>query len=170
MRYQGLVGLDVDTMAEAFEGYFAQSEQLPTRMLLAANARAAVGLMVQKLPDSLEDEDGWPRAVAVLETLDRDELLDTPPHDLLYRLFHEDRVAIRDARPLRFGCSCSRERVSAMLQGLGQEEALASISVNDPPAAEVSCAFCGRTYRLSREEIQSLFNQPSPTPAPDTLQ
>ena len=85
MRYQGLVELDADTIAEAFEDYFDQSEQLPTRMLLAADASSAVGLMLQKLPDSVGDTDGWPRAVASFETLGGEELLATPPQDLLFR-------------------------------------------------------------------------------------
>ena len=127
-RYQGLVGLDADTLSEAFEGYFAQSEQLPTRMLLAANQHASVGLMLQKLPGQTGDTDGWQRASAVFETLGRDELLATPPTDLLFRLFHEDGVRLLDTRPLRFGCSCSRKRVAAMLHGLGREEALAAVA------------------------------------------
>ena len=184
MRYQGLVGLDADTMAEAFEGYFTQSEQLPTRMLLAADASCAVGLMLQKLPGvEEEDADGWQRAVALFETLDREELLATPPNDLLFSLFHEDRVRVRDARPLRFGCSCSRERVAAMLQSLGREEALAAAepvaaahgcanaaSAGCAGVAEVSCAFCGQTHRLPREEVLALFEQPPAAPGPDTLQ
>jgi len=183
MRYQGMVALDADTLAEAFEGYFTQSEQLPTRMLLAADASCAVGLMLQKLPGvEEEDADGWRRAVALFETLGRDELLGTPPRDLLFRLFHEDRVRVRDARPLRFGCSCSRERVAAMLQSLGREEAGAAVQEAEseagagitaerfPPVAEVSCAFCGQTYRLTREEVQELFDRPATLPLTNTLQ
>lgn len=170
MRYQGLVGLDADTLAEAFENYFIQSEQLPTRMLLAADGDAAVGLMLQKLPGQIEDTDGWLRASTLFETLGRDELLATPPTDLLFRLFHEDGVCLLDARPLHFGCSCSRERVLAMLQGLGREEALASADVHEPPVAEVSCEFCGQTYRLPREELMTLFRQAPTAPAPRTLQ
>ena len=179
MRYQGMVGLDADTLAEAFEGYFIQSEQLPTRMLLAADQSTAVGLMLQKLPGIEDDDaDGWRRAMAVFETLGCEELLGTPPRELLFRLFHEDRVRVRDTRPLRFGCSCSRERVAEMLQGLGREEALAavqgdgnaSVSASHPTSAEVSCAFCGQTYRLSRGEILALFERPSAVPGPATLQ
>jgi molecular chaperone Hsp33 len=181
-RYQGMVGLDADTMAEAFEGYFARSEQLPTRMLLAADPSGAVGLMLQKLPGiEQEDADGWRRAVAVFETLGCAELLATAPNDLLFRLFHEDRVRLRDARPLRFGCSCSRERVSAVLQSLGREEALAAVqhdaaelgtSSNAAGAgtAEVCCAFCGQAYRLSRKEVLELFERPAAAPGTDTLQ
>ena len=189
-RYQGLVDLDADTLAEAFEGYFAQSEQLPTRILLATNAHVATGLMLQKLPGSASDDaDGWQRATALFETLGGDELLATQPHELLFRLFHEDGVRVMDARPLRFGCSCSRERVAAMLQGLGRKEALAAAehgcgsaltSVTDGPeltsvagstgAAEVRCEFCGQTYRLPQEEVLALFERVPTAPAPDTLQ
>ena len=202
MRYQGLVDLDADTMAEAFEGYFAQSEQLPTRILLATNGQVATGLMVQKLPGSeVDDADGWQRAIAIFETLGCGELLATAPHELLFRLFHEDDVRVLDARPLRFGCSCSRERVAAMLQSLGREEALAAVQEDahvavasalasaagegrsrhpDPhdtrasthPAgvAEVSCQFCGQAYRLPRDEVLALFEQPPEVAGPDTLQ
>ena len=221
MRYQGMVSLDADTLAEAFEGYFNQSEQLPTRMLLAADATSAVGLMLQKLPGTKdEDADGWRRAVAVFETLGRDELLATPPSDLLFRLFHEDGVRMRDIRGLRFGCSCSRERVSAMLQSLGREEALAAAEHvhgedatarepspepiggpaeegavetsedrapsitstrtagsrdlagdrREPAGAEVSCAFCGQTYRFTSQDVLALFEQPMTAVGTDTLQ
>ncbi|MBS0192621.1 MAG: Hsp33 family molecular chaperone HslO [Proteobacteria bacterium] len=170
MRYQGLVGLDADTMAQAFEGYFAQSEQLPTRMLLAANADHAVGLMLQKLPDAGADEDGWLRAVACFQTLGDAELLVTPPQELLFRLFHEDDVRVRDQRSLRFGCSCSRERVEAMLHSLGREEALASIADHDPAVARIDCQFCGAAYVLSRAQIEALFDGPPQASAPATLQ
>ena len=169
MRYQGLVGLDADSMAAAFEGYFAQSEQLPTRMLLAADSSNAVGLMLQKLPGQGDDADGWQRAVAIFDTLGREELLTTPPHALLFRLFHEDGVRLLDERPLRFGCSCSRQRVLAMLQSLGREEALAAAAVHDPPVAEISCEFCGQTYRVARGELEDLFRLTPVLPAPDTL-
>ncbi len=169
-RYQGLVGLDADTLADAFEGYFVQSEQLPTRMLLATDGRAASGLMLQKLPGDTGDDDGWKRASALFETLGRDELLATPPDELLFRLFHEDGVSVLGARALRFGCSCSRERVAGMLQSLGREEALAAVSVHEPPEAEIRCEFCGQSYRLPREEVLALF-EPMPTAAaPGTLQ
>ncbi len=171
MRYQGTVGLDADTLAEAFEGYFAQSEQLPTRILLATNAHVATGLMLQKLPGSAgDDADGWQRAVALFETLGNDEFIATEPHELLFRLFHEDGVRVLDRRPLRFGCSCSRERVEAMLQSLGREEALAAAEQHQPGIAEVRCEFCGQTYRLPRDDVLALFERFPTAPAPGTLQ
>ncbi len=170
VRYQGMVGLESDTMAEAFEGYFLRSEQLPTRMLLAADGETASGLMLQKLPGQADDDDGWRRAIALFETLRGDELLATTPDELLFRLFHEDGVRLVDSRALKFGCSCSRDRVLAMLQSIGREEALAAADAHEPPVAEVSCEFCGHSYKLPREEIFELFRHPPPMPAPEALQ
>lgn len=169
-RYQGLVGLDADTLSAAFEGYFRQSEQLPTRLLLAANGERVAGLMLQKLPGDEGDLDGWERASALFETLATPELLDTPAETLLRRLFHEDGVRLLGDKPLQFACSCSRERVSSMLESLGEEEARAAAEGN-AGTAEIRCEFCGETYRYSAEEIAALFApRPPPLDAPERLQ
>lgn len=160
-RYQGLVGLDADTLSEAFEGYFRQSEQLPTRLLLAANGERVSGLMLQKLPGDAGDLDGWNRASLLFDTLATPELLETPAEALLHRLFHEDDVRLLGEKPLRFGCSCSRERVSAMLESLGEAEARAAVEDN-AGVAEIRCEFCGEAYRYSGAEIGALF---APRPA-----
>src|SRR5690606_31064601 len=91
-RYQGLVGLDSDSLAGAFEGYFERSEQLPTRLLLVADDTRAAGLLLQKLPGDEGDEDGWNRASMLFDTLGEAELLDLPAATLLRRLFHEEGV------------------------------------------------------------------------------
>lgn len=169
-RYQGLVGLDAGTLSAAFEGYFRQSEQLPTRLLLAANGERVAGLMLQKLPGDEGDLDGWERASALFETLATPELLDTPAETLLHRLFHEDGVRLLGDKPLQFACSCSRERVSSMLESLGEEEARAAAEGN-AGTAEIRCEFCGETYRYSAEEIAALFvPRPAPLDAPERLQ
>lgn len=155
-RYQGLVGLDADTLSAAFEGYFRQSEQLPTRLLLAASGERVAGLMLQKLPVDEGDLDGWERASALFETLAAPELLATPAETLLHRLFHEDGVRVLGDKPLQFACSCSRERVSSMLESLGEEEAQAAAEGN-AGIAEIRCEFCGETYRYTAEEIAGLF-------------
>ncbi len=169
-RYQGLVGLDADTLSTAFEGYFRQSEQLPTRLLLAANGERVSGLMLQKLPGDDGDLDGWERASALFDTLGAPELLDTAVKTLLVRMFHEDGVRMLGEKPLRFGCSCSRERVSAMLESLGIEEAHAAVAAN-AGTAEIRCEFCGETYRYSAAEIGALFtDRAAEWDAPDSLQ
>lgn len=156
MRYQGLVALEADSLAGAFEDYFRQSEQLPTRLLLAADERQAAGLMLQKLPGDHGDDDGWNRAGALFDTLRPQELLDWTSDDLLNRLFHEDGVTVMGGKPLRFACSCSRERVEAMLVSLGEDEAEAAVTAAGGQAL-IRCEFCGQSYRFDAEEIASLF-------------
>lgn len=168
VRYQGMVALDADSLGSAFEGYFRQSEQLPTRLLLAGDDKHVAGLMLQKLPGDEGDEDGWARAGALFDTLGTDELLTTPATELLKRLFHEDGVQMLGDRPLAFACSCSTERVESMLVSLGSEEALAAAEDGE---AHIRCEFCGQAYRFSRARIHELLDIAAQQMAPpDRLQ
>jgi molecular chaperone Hsp33 len=166
-RYQGLVGLDADSLGAAFETYFVQSEQLPTRLLLSADEQRAVGIMLQQLPGSANDADAWPRAQALFDTLGPDELRRTPAPELLYRLFHEEGVRLLASQPLEFGCSCSRERVGAMLLSLGREEAFAALQGD---VAEVICEFCNQHYHFDRIDMEQLFAGGGSEPASGTPQ
>ncbi|MGH8031446.1 MAG: Hsp33 family molecular chaperone HslO [Luteimonas sp.] len=169
MRYQGMVELTADTLSGAFEQYFRQSEQLPTRLLLAADAHAAAGLMLQKLPGDAGDDDGWTRVGALFDTLTPRELLDWSADTLLTRLFHEDAPqTLGGDKPLRFACSCSRERVAAMLQSLGIDEARAAVIDG---SARVHCEFCGQHYAFAAIEVDALFiRASSQMQAPERLQ
>lgn len=168
MRYQGMVALESDSLAGAFEDYFRQSEQLPTRLLLAADGERAAGLMLQKLPGDEGDGDGWIRAGALFDTLRPLELLDWSGDTVLNRLFHEDGVQVLGTKPLRFACSCSRGRVEAMLVSLGHEEARAAVADGE---ALVRCEFCGQNYRFSGEQIETLLAvASSQMAAPDRMQ
>jgi molecular chaperone Hsp33 len=168
IRYQGLVALEADSLAGAFEDYFRQSEQLPTRLLLAADEKVAAGLMLQKLPGDAGDDDGWTRAGALFDTLSPRELLEWTGEQLVTRLFHEDGVQMLGAKPLAFGCSCSRERVESMLVSLGEEEAHAALADGE---AVVRCEFCGQSYRFSTEQIDGLFTSGHDVqPAPERTQ
>jgi molecular chaperone Hsp33 len=167
-RYQGLVPLEGGDLRAAFEHYFVQSEQLPTRLLLAADDTRAAGLMLQKLPGDGGDADGWTRACALFDTLTPAELLDLPRGTLLHRLFHEETPELLADKALRFGCSCSRERVEAMLQSLGHEEAEAALADG---TARVRCEFCGQGYDFTSADIAGLFTPGSaPMPAPERMQ
>lgn len=172
-RYQGLVELREPELAGALESYFSQSEQLPARILLAADGEHAVGLMLQRLPgegghDSVKDEDAWPRILHLAATLGRDELLTTAPEELLYRLFHEEAVRLFEPRPLAFGCSCTRERVESMLRSLGREEVEAALDARDGEI-EVICEFCARRYTFDRIDAEHLLSHAAAS-APDTAQ
>lgn len=168
-RYQSLVGLGASGMDEAFEDYFRQSEQLPTRLLLAADGERAAGLLLQKLPGDEGDTDGWSRASALFETLGKQELLDVDGTDLLHRLFHEEAPELLGERPLRFACSCSRERVESMLQSLGEAEARAAAEPTG--AVDIRCEFCGREYHFPLTEFDILFRDAAvSSAAPERLQ
>ena len=169
MRYQGLVALESDSLSGVFEGYFRQSEQLPTRVLLACDADRAAGLMLQKLPGDAGDEDGWTRACALFDTLSERELLEWSGDELLHRLFHEDGVQLLGNRPLSFACSCSLERVESVLVSIGRDEAMGAAEATG--IAQIRCEFCGQQYEVSRERIDAMLTtHAQQVPAPDTLQ
>ncbi len=154
-RYQSLVSLDAGRLDEAFEDYFRQSEQLPTRLLLASDGTRAAGLLLQKLPGDAGDEDGWKRTGALFDTLPPAELLGTDGETLVHRLFHEETPELLGGKALHFGCSCSRARVEGMLQALGEDEARAAAEAAG--AVEVRCEFCGQEYRFPEAELEALF-------------
>lgn len=168
MRYQGLVALHAARLDSALEDYFRQSEQLPTRLLLASNGQRAVGLLIQKLPGEEGDSDGFNRASALFDTLHDDELLALPAADVVHRLFHEESPERMGDKPLRFGCSCSLERVEAMLLSLGRDEADAAVAAGEAGQALIQCEFCDQAYTFSAEQIASLFARTQQThpPAP----
>lgn len=163
VRYQGLVPLESPTLSGALEDYFDRSEQLPTRLILAADGDHAAGLLLQVLPGAASDDDGWNRISMLAGTLGHDELLGQPADILLTRLFHQETVQDLGAKSLEFGCSCSRGRVEDMLRALGRDEAEAAAESGQ---AEIICEFCGTHYRLSKDEIEHLFmSGPAVTPS-----
>jgi molecular chaperone Hsp33 len=173
-RYQGLVDLHQPDLAHALENYFAQSEQLPARILLAADGEHAVGLMLQKLPgegghDAVDDADAWPRIEHLTATLGAQEMLTTAPEQLLFRLYHEEQVRLFEPRPLAFGCSCTRERVSSMLRALGRDEVEAALAARDGEI-EVICEFCAQRYTFDRIDAEHLLSGPGGAEASTTAQ
>lgn len=168
VRYQGLVEMASESLSGAFEDYFLRSEQLPTRILLAADDNAAAGLMLQQLPGSDGDADGWNRASTLFDTLTPAELLGLDADTLLHRLFHEESPEAMGGRELRFGCSCSRQRVADVLTALGREEADAAVIDGQ---ATVRCEFCGQAYHFRQDDIDALFTtRQAPMEAPPGLQ
>ena len=160
MRYQGLVQPDAVQLAQTLEAYFQQSEQLPTRLQLACDANAAAGVLLQQLPLAEHgagiDEDGFRRTSALLDTLRSEELLNLPPREIAHRLFHEESPRLLGESSLRFGCSCSRERVADVLVTLGREEADAAVAAGGGHAS-IDCEFCGQHYAFDAGEIAQVF-------------
>jgi molecular chaperone Hsp33 len=154
-RYQGIVSLEGDSVAEAIEGYFARSEQLATRLWLAANAEQAAGLLLQRLPGASYDDDAWDRAVHLASTLTRGELLDLPVPALIHRLYHEEDIRLFSRMPVSFRCSCSRARVEAVLRMLGPDEVQGILA--EEGRVRVACEFCGSRYEFDPVDVAQLF-------------
>ncbi|MDW8480169.1 MAG: Hsp33 family molecular chaperone HslO [Xanthomonadales bacterium] len=157
-RYQGLVPLEAPTLEAALEGYFRRSEQIATRIRLAADDTRAAGIMIQLLPSAPDDYEPAPAAFTLLAAplghLGPPSLLGDPPERLLPALFPERPLRLAAGRELRFGCGCSREKAAAMLRLLGAEETRAALA--DRAELEVSCEFCDRSYRFDAEALAAI--------------
>lgn len=154
--YQGIVAVDGHSIADTLEGYFQQSEQLPTRLWLDADHDAATGIFLQILPEKERKADDWNRILHLTDTLTREELRELPSEELLYRLYNEEDVRIIDPEPVLFRCSCDRERIETVLLTLGSEEI--EDVLRREGAIEVHCDFCNRLYRFDKVDIGALYN------------
>jgi molecular chaperone Hsp33 len=163
-RYQGIVPIAGGRLAESLQVYFENSEQLPTRLWLHADASGVSGMLLQKLPvadappgaDAGAVEDAWRRVQLIGETLTPEELRTLADAEILHRLFNEDDVRLFEPAPVYFRCRCSRERVSRMLQSLGDAETHAVLA--ERGEVEVRCDFCNRAYVFDAVDVAQLFN------------
>ena len=159
--YQGIVPFEGEQVSDVLERYMARSEQVPTRIWLAADGRRAVGLLLQRLPAvgghsaPVRDADAWPRMQKLAETITPEELLELAPQQVLHRLFWQERLVDFEARSCRFACSCSRERVSAMLKMLGRDEIDSILAERD--TVEVNCEYCNTPYAFDSVDCAGLF-------------
>ena len=166
--YQGIVALEGDSLAEALERYFRDSEQLPTMLRLATRGDVAAGVLLQRLPTAHPDgddpwsdperdelEEGWRRASMLGGTVRDEELCERGAEALLGALFHEERVRLFEPAPVRFECACSRARTDAMLVGLGRAEVDEVLA--EQGAVEITCEFCDARYGYDPVDVAALF-------------
>jgi molecular chaperone Hsp33 len=163
-RYQGIVPLRGDTLADSLEAYFASSEQLPTRLILAADDDRGAGFLVQKVPgaantDESEIDATWKDAQKGIEKLSAADLLSRPVEELLERGFAEHDMRLFKGSPVQFECRCSQARVSGLLRGLGAEEVKEIL--REQGSVTVTCEFCHRPYKFGPEDIEALFPDPT---------
>jgi molecular chaperone Hsp33 len=179
--YQGVVPLHGDhreplqQLSQVLEHYMLQSEQLDTRLVLAANDEVAAGLLIQRLPvegegnlegrrneDDIGLSEGFNRIAHLAATLTQEELLSLDAETILHRLFWEERLLRFEPATPRFACSCSRERVGSMLKTLGREEIDGILEERGD--VEIGCEFCGQQYHFDPVDVGELFtpagNQP----------
>lgn len=160
-RYQGLVDLDGEDLSQCFTNYFVMSQQVGTRFWLKADGKNARGMLLQQLPaDRQKDEDdraaSWQHVTALASTLSDEELLGLNNETILHRLYHEEAVRLFDIQPLRFRCSCSRERSGNALVSLGQEDAQQLLAEHGGHI-EIDCQFCNERYLFDASDVAQLF-------------
>ncbi len=187
--YQGVVPLfddrreKIEKLSEVIEHYMLQSEQLDTRLVLAANDKVAAGLLIQRLPmqgaanlsgggairgdeDEIGRNEDYNRIAILAASLKREELLELDVDTILRRLFWEEELRrfepLAGAEGPRFACSCSRERVSSMLNSLGSDEVESILA--EQGQVEVGCDFCGAQYRFDPVDAAQIFVQAAQQP------
>lgn len=172
--YQGIVPLDGDDIASVIEHYMLRSEQLDTKLWLAADDQVSRGVLLQKLPlhggkvepgalTSDEALETWNRAVMLGSTLKEEEMLNTPIDVLQQRLFWEETLRVFEPLHPSFHCSCTREKVGNMLKMLGQEEVESALS--EQGKLGINCDFCGKHYEYDAVDCAQLFTTTAPAEA-----
>jgi molecular chaperone Hsp33 len=164
--YQGIVPLDGDSVATVIENYMHRSEQLDTKLWLAADSDVARGLLLQKLPTEggidapADDLETWNRLSMLGATLQTEELLSTNIETLMQRLFWEEKIRVFPPQHPQFHCSCTREKVGNMLKMLGREEI--DEALDELGHLAVNCDFCGQHYDFDKVDCAQLFVNDAP--------
>lgn len=173
-RYQSVVALEGNSLAESLASYFATSEQLQTHLWLAADEKKATGLLLQRLPESdierenavkslgLSKDESWNRAFALTNTISNKELLTLDSDTILQRLYHEEELRLFDTENIAFKCPCSQQKIESMVQSLGKDEAQ-DIIVRQG-SIDINCEFCNQSYALDQLDIKRIFNDYSVSP------
>lgn len=160
-RYQGIIPLSGDSLTSTLEAYFAQSEQLPTRLYLytdlqAARCRAA-GFMLQVLPvDQQKAKADFEDLVVLSDTLTQDEIFSLPTEQLLYRLFHQEEVELFAPQPVSFVCGCSKEKCASAIISLGRDVINEHITEGK---LDINCEYCNTTYHFSPDDLTTLLEK-----------
>ena len=155
-RYQGIIELAGENVAEALEKYLTQSEQLETRLWLATDNHQATGMLLQRLPGKTDpDTDNWNRVTHLGSTITPEELVNLSAEEIIHRLFNEDDVRLLDAEPVSFRCSCSKERVRNMLRSLGHVEVKSVIE--EQGVIDTACEMCGQRYVFDQIDAEEIF-------------
>ncbi|PKH23847.1 Hsp33 family molecular chaperone HslO [Enterobacterales bacterium CwR94] len=163
-RYQGVVGLEGDTLAACLEDYFMRSEQLPTRIFIRSDlqrsAPGAAGILLQVLPAQDSDREDFNHLATLTETIKTAELLDLPATDVMWRLYHEEEVTVYDPQPVIFRCTCSRERCGDVLKSLAADE-VDQILAEDGKI-DMHCDYCNSHYLFDAVDIAAIRNDAAP--------
>ncbi|MDN2664463.1 Hsp33 family molecular chaperone HslO [Psychromonas sp. 14N.309.X.WAT.B.A12] len=159
-RYQGIVALEKGSLAACLEDYFVQSEQLATKISLFADSTStpvqAAGLLIQTLPAHSEShEEDFAHVCALANTIKAEEIYTLQNDDLLFRLYHQEKVRLFEVQPISFVCGCSEERCLSSLASLDEEE-IKDI-LEEQESIDMRCEYCATTYSFKEKDLQILF-------------
>jgi len=158
--FQGIVPLVGAHLDSCLEAYFAQSEQLPTRIVLAGTAASAAGILVQALPGRDADPAIFEQVAALAAAVSRDALLDSTASDLLPRTFGEFEIRLFRPRPVLHDCRCTPARLAGIARMLGADE-LHSL-LDDQGKVELTCEFCNRAFRYDADDVAAILRGEDP--------
>ncbi|WP_281212804.1 Hsp33 family molecular chaperone HslO [Shewanella insulae] len=164
-RYQGVVALEKETLAECLEQYFLQSEQLPTAIRLFANSKQAAGMLLQVLPGETEHNEEFEHLEQLTSTIKAEELFELEATEVLHRLYHQEEVRLFDPIEVTFSCTCSRERSGQALKTVAKEELDAILA--EQGKIEMGCEYCNSSYSFDSIDVEALFKN---APKSDTQQ
>jgi molecular chaperone Hsp33 len=157
-RYQGIVKLEKPTLAACVEDYFAQSEQLATRILLGTEigkeSPFAWGMLLQALPGDESDKAAFEHLAYLTETINTEEAMKLEAQDVLYRLYHQEKVELFTPQAVVFECGCSKERSAAALSGVDEEELLGIVA--EEGDVKMNCQYCHAEYRFDAIDIRAI--------------
>ncbi|MGO2342400.1 Hsp33 family molecular chaperone HslO [Vibrio litoralis] len=158
-RYQGVVGLEGDTLSEVLESYFERSEQLKTRLWFRTGEHDgqahAAGMLLQIMPDGTGSADDFEHLEKLTETIKNEELFSLEANDVLYRLYNQEKVQLFEAQPVEFFCGCSRERSAGAIATVAKEE-LDDILKTEGEVA-LHCDYCGSTYSFDAAQVDQIL-------------
>lgn len=161
-RYQGVVALDKPTITECLEEYFERSEQLKTQLIIRTGEfngePVAAGMLLQIMPDGSGSPDDFSHLATLTFTVKNEELFGLTAEEMLYRLYHEERVELYEPQAVTFHCGCSAERSGAALLLISDEE-INEILAEHNGSIDMQCECCGTHYFFNREAIDKLRMQ-----------
>ncbi|KTD64759.1 Hsp33 family molecular chaperone HslO [Legionella spiritensis] len=157
--YQSMVPISSTSMSENLMHYFAQSEQVASRVWLAVNEERVAGMLLQLMPgqDTLQREQFWEYAVQLGQTVSEQELLTLDNQTLLHRLYHETELRLFNSRPVQFQCRCNHDKMRQVLKILGEKEA--GELLKEQGNIEVRCDFCNSCYTFDAIDVAVLFRE-----------
>lgn len=158
-RYQGVVGLEGDSLASCLEGYFENSEQLKTRIWLRTGEiegqPKAAGMLLQILPDEQGSAEDFEHLEKLTETVKNEELFSLEAQEVLYRLYHQETVQLFEPQEVTFHCGCSRERSASAIASIDRSEIERIVA--EEGKVSLHCDYCGTSYDFDSIDVAALF-------------